>query len=113
MLIRSIMTVVTVLSFSLPAIAETNVRGYYRRDGTYVQPHTRSDANAYQWDNRSYTPSQPAYNSSYGSTNRKRSPEWYVPNQQRFYDDNKNNDYPSSYSIEPVRLHNHYDTDQE
>ena len=95
---RSIMMVVIALSFCAPAFSETHVRGYYRKDGTYVAPHTRSDANAYKWDNKSYSPSQPAYNSSYGSTTRQRSPEWYAPNPQRFYDDNQNNDFAPAYS---------------
>ena len=33
------------------ATADTYVHGYYRRNGTYVQPHYRSDANATKADN--------------------------------------------------------------
>jgi len=38
---------------------DVKVRGYTRKDGTYVAPHTRSRPNALKWDNKSYTPSQP------------------------------------------------------
>lgn len=31
--------------------ADTKVRGYTRRDGTYVQPHYRSDSNRTKMDN--------------------------------------------------------------
>ena len=35
------------------AMADQYVRGYYRRDGTYVQPHYRSDPDGYFWNNYS------------------------------------------------------------
>lgn len=31
--------------------ADTYVDGYYRKDGTYVQPHTRSSPNSQRYDN--------------------------------------------------------------
>ena len=33
--------------------AYVRVRGYWRNNGTYVQPHYRSDPNPYKWDNYS------------------------------------------------------------
>lgn len=27
------------------------IRGYYKRNGTYVQPHYRSNSNSFKWDN--------------------------------------------------------------
>ena len=35
------------------AMADQYVRGYFRRDGTYVQPHYRSDPDGYFWNNYS------------------------------------------------------------
>ncbi len=35
---------------------DVNVRGYYRRDGTYVQPHVRSSPDSHRWNN--YGPSR-------------------------------------------------------
>lgn len=47
-------------SFSLFALlipqqadAATRVRGYYRKSGTYTQPHYRSSPNRSRWDNYS------------------------------------------------------------
>lgn len=53
-----------------PSNAEAaRVNGYYRSNGTYVQPYYRSNNNGLKYDNYSYKPSQPRYNSSYGSYN--------------------------------------------
>lgn len=41
------------LAFCAGAFADQTVRGYTRRDGTYVAPHTRSDSNQYRYDNYS------------------------------------------------------------
>ena len=35
---------------------DVRVRGYYRKDGTYVRPHIRSSPDSYRWNN--YGPSQ-------------------------------------------------------
>jgi hypothetical protein len=40
----------TVLALG-PALADTSVKGYYKKDGTYVQPHKRSDPNSSKTDN--------------------------------------------------------------
>lgn len=36
---------------AVPAAADQYVRGYTRSDGTYVQPHYRSNADGQQWNN--------------------------------------------------------------
>ena len=33
------------------ALADSQVRGYYRKDGTYVAPHVRSSPNSSAYDN--------------------------------------------------------------
>lgn len=33
------------------AFADVYVNGYYRSNGTYVQPHYRSDPDGYKWNN--------------------------------------------------------------
>jgi hypothetical protein len=38
-----------------PAFAYTSVRGYYRSNGTYVEPYVRSSPNALKYDNYGYT----------------------------------------------------------
>lgn len=47
--------------------AYVSVKGYYRKNGTYVAPHVRSEPNGLKYDNYSYTPSQGLYNPSYGT----------------------------------------------
>ena len=45
---------ILVLFFStMTAFADTYVNGYYRKDGTYVQPHYRSNADSNPWNNYS------------------------------------------------------------
>jgi hypothetical protein len=65
---------VTVFS-ALPAEAYVNVKGYYRSNGTYVQPHVRSNPNGLKYDNYSYKPSQGLYNPTYGT----RGTTWDTP----------------------------------
>lgn len=53
--------IVLALSFMLvfPAIVlaeDVHVKGYYRKDGTYVRPHIRSAPDSYRWNN--YGPSR-------------------------------------------------------
>lgn len=45
--------VLSVVFFGYPkeADAATRVRGYWRNNGTYVQPHYRSDPDGYRWNN--------------------------------------------------------------
>jgi hypothetical protein len=43
--------IVSVILCGLYALADVSVRGYYRKDGTYVQPHMRSDPDGNFWNN--------------------------------------------------------------
>ena len=47
--------------------AYVSVKGYYRKDGTYVRPYVRSNPNGLKSDNYSWTPSQGVYNPTYGT----------------------------------------------
>ncbi len=47
--------------FCLPTFAQVNVRGYYRKDGTYVAPHIRSAPNSTKADNYGPSSSSPLY----------------------------------------------------
>jgi hypothetical protein len=61
------LTAILLISFSLGALADQSVRGYIKRDGTYVAPSMRSSPNSYKFDNYSsegnYNPytGQPGY----------------------------------------------------
>ena len=41
------------LALSVAAVADVSVRGYTRKDGTYLQPHMRSDPDGYKGNNYS------------------------------------------------------------
>ncbi|MCE9549101.1 hypothetical protein K8Q98_01745, partial [Candidatus Nomurabacteria bacterium] len=57
------------------AEAYVKVKGYTRKDGTYVAPHVRSNPNGLKYDNYSYKPSQGLYNKTYGT----RGATWDTP----------------------------------
>lgn len=42
---------VVLISVSTLVLADTYVKGYTRKDGTYVQGHTRSSPDAYRYNN--------------------------------------------------------------
>lgn len=72
---RMIAGVLLALLLPVTAMAQTYVDGYYRKDGTYVQPHYRSSPNNSTLDNWStkgntnpYT-GQQGTRSPYGSNN--------------------------------------------
>ena len=53
-LITLIIMLVCLVGFVGSSFADVSVRGYTRRDGTYVRPHTRSNHDGYLYNNRSY-----------------------------------------------------------
>lgn len=49
---KRLLLVLIALLFASSAFAkDTYIRGYTRKDGTYVRPHIRSSPNQYKWDN--------------------------------------------------------------
>jgi len=64
--------------FAMPSYAYVSVKGYYRSNGTYVNPYVRSSPNALKYDNYSYK-SGSLYNKSYYSPSRSYSNSWYQP----------------------------------
>lgn len=59
-------------AFAAEAFADTYVRGHYRKDGTYVQPHYRSSPNGSYNDNWSVSPNVNPHTGRQGT----RSPTW-------------------------------------
>ena len=51
------------------ALAQTHVKGYYRTDGTYVQPHWRSSPNNTTYDNWSTRGNVNPYTGQVGTRN--------------------------------------------
>ena len=73
------------MMFSISVFADTYVRGHYRKSGSYVQPHYRTNSNNTRLDNYSTrgnvnpyngrvgTKDPSAFNNSYGTRTRSRS----------------------------------------
>jgi hypothetical protein len=68
-------TLCALIFLPLSTEAYVKVKGYYRKDGTYVAPHVRSNPNGLKYDNYGYTPSQGLYNDTYGT----RGTTWDTP----------------------------------
>ena len=68
---------IALVALSGTALADQYVNGYYRKDGTYVQGHTKSSPDAYRSNNRdsqTYGGSQrDEYSSGTGATNKSNS----------------------------------------
>lgn len=62
---RSILAAVLLLS--VPALADDYVDGYVKKDGTYVQPHYRSEKNDTKADNWSSKPNVNPYTGEKGT----------------------------------------------
>ena len=65
--------------------AQTWVRGYYRSNGTYVQPHYRSDPDGNFWNNWTTYPNINPYTGSYGTRR--------TPSYRSYYYDNSDYGY--------------------
>jgi hypothetical protein len=50
---KRLIAAVALLAMAAPAVGQVHVRGYYKKDGTYVQPHERSSPNDTTLDNYS------------------------------------------------------------
>jgi hypothetical protein len=47
-----IITLISLFFFTVTAInAYSRTKGYFKSNGTYVQPYYRSSPNSYKWDN--------------------------------------------------------------
>jgi len=57
------------LIFATAALADTHVRGYYKKNGTYVQPHYRSSPNSTSNDNFSTKGNVNPYTGKEGTKN--------------------------------------------
>lgn len=51
--------------------AYSRVKGYFKKSGTYIQPHFRSNSNSFKWDNYSSKGNINPWNGKSGSKN------WY------------------------------------
>lgn len=64
-----ILSFILIFAFASLSLADTFVRGYYRKDGTYVQPHYRSSPNSTTLDNWSTKGNVNPYTGKQGTRN--------------------------------------------
>lgn len=64
---KRLLVAALVVASCTPAFADQFVNGYIRKDGTYVQPHYRSDPNNSTWDNYSTEGNINPYNGKVGT----------------------------------------------
>lgn len=65
------------------AVADEYVRGYTKKDGTYVAPHYRTSPNSRQNDNYSYQGNQNPYTGEKGYTKDDNNPSSYNQDRRR------------------------------
>ena len=56
---KKLIVIVLAILLVIPSVllaGDVRVKGYYRKDGTYVRPHVRSSPDSYKWNN--HGPSQ-------------------------------------------------------
>lgn len=66
---KTLLLSAALLAISSTAFADTYVRGYTKSNGTYVQPHHRSDSNSTPYDNYSTQGNTNPYTGERGSVN--------------------------------------------
>ena len=98
-LIKPIIFFLTLVT-SIISFADVFVNGYYRGDGTYVQPHYRSSPNSTVTDNFSYFGHTNPYTGAIGTNKYYDNPtsDFYNPSNS-IYNPSNSIFTPSSYSI--------------
>ena len=84
--------VLLALSISTEALSDEYVRGYIKKDGTYIQPYHRSESNSNKFDNYSTQGNSNPYTGKQGNVNPYAIPEFksYQP-PKNTYNNNLNN----------------------
>lgn len=67
------------VALAVPASGQTRVRGYVKKDGTYVAPHMRSSPNSTRLDNYSTAPNYNPYTGRQGTQNPYPTPTYRAP----------------------------------
>jgi hypothetical protein len=101
-------TPIILLSFllflHLSAIAQVKVKGYYRKDGTYVQPHYRSSPDGNPYNNYSYPGNINPYTGKIATGN----PSTYLSNYYKTYSNRHSEATYHNYSA--LLLYTNYQT---
>lgn len=80
-LLAFLLSLVLLLSAAPVVFADQYIEGYYRSDGTYVQPHWRSDPDGNPYNNYSYPGNINPYTGKRGTGN----PDTYLDRYQNPY----------------------------
>ena len=64
---KVLLSTLAIITFSICGFTQTQVKGYYKSNGTYVAPHTRSSPNSTYKDNYSTEGNVNPYNGNRGS----------------------------------------------
>ncbi|MHC5820172.1 MAG: hypothetical protein ACYT04_30965, partial [Nostoc sp.] len=80
-----------------PALADTSVNGYYRSNGTYVEPYHRSDSNGTTYDNYSTRGNVNPYTGQSGTRNPEPNNPYSNNSSQYSYPNYSNNSSQYSY----------------
>ena len=67
--LQKVVLFILISLFSISSFADVSVRGHYRKDGTYVQPHYRSNPNNTTNDNWSTKGNRNPYTGKEGTRN--------------------------------------------
>jgi hypothetical protein len=87
---KIILALVVLISFSTLVFADTYVKGYTKKNGTYVEPHYRSSPDSNKFNNYSTEGNVNPYNGNQGRVD-----PYYTP--------------PPSYEYKPYQYNNPYD----
>ena len=71
------------LIFASAALADTHVKGYYKKNGTYVEPHYRSSPNSTSKDNYSTKGNVNPYTGKEGTPNPEPKNQYGYPSLQQ------------------------------
>lgn len=65
---KKVFIIICLFTFTNVCLADVYVNGYYKQNGTYVQPHYRSNPDGYSYNNYSTNTSN-NYSSSFSNSN--------------------------------------------
>lgn len=65
---KKVILILIAALITIPAFAQTRVNGYYKKNGTYVQPHYRSNRDNNPYNNYSTKGNVNPYTGKHGST---------------------------------------------
>ena len=81
---RKLFTAILIACIAVPAAAQVQVRGYVKKDGTYVAPHVRTAPNNTRFDNYSTAPNYNPNTGRQGTKDPYPQPTYQAPKPQTY-----------------------------